>query len=180
MSYLRIIFYLIITFLLSCARKIPVDFYQEKIVIEIDSLSAFVKGEYFFKNNTDSRKIVKFFYPFPVDTNHYFPDIIMLDFPYEKDTNGIHFSMLIKPGKDNSFKIGYRQRLNKNFFRYITTTTKKWSKPINIAEFVIMARKDFKLHINYSISKKELKNGRLCYYIIKKRFYPDKDLIIEW
>ncbi|MEO0124389.1 MAG: hypothetical protein ABIL69_10360 [candidate division WOR-3 bacterium] len=165
---------------LFCGKKPIVDFYQEKITIEIDSASALVQGEYFFANNTDSRKIVKFFYPFPVDSNHYYPDIIMLDYPYEKDTNGIYFSMPIKPGKENSFKIGYRQRLNKRYFRYITTTTRKWGKSINTAEFFILARKDLKLHINYKITKTELRNNMICYTIVMKRFYPTQDLIIKW
>ncbi len=173
-------FYIVLIFFLCCVRKVPIEFYQEKIYIEIDSTSASVTGEYFFKNNTDVRKILKFFYPFPVDTNHNFPDIIILNFPYEKDTNGIHFSMLVKPGKENSFKIGYRQRLNKRYFRYITITTRRWKKPIDNAEFFILARKDFNLHINYRINKTELRNNMICYIILRKRFYPKQDLIIEW
>ncbi|MCX7995874.1 MAG: hypothetical protein N3A65_08940 [candidate division WOR-3 bacterium] len=61
-----------------------------------------------------------------MDSNHSFPDIIILDLPYEKDTNGIHFSIVVKPGKVNSFKISYHQMLKNRYFRYITTTTEKW------------------------------------------------------
>ncbi len=180
MDFMERKFYIIFIFLLCCVRKDPIDFYQERITIEIDSASALVQGEYFFANNTDDRKIIKLFYPFPVDSIHYFPDIIMLDYPYERDTNGIHFSIRVKPGRENSFKIGYRQKLNKRYFRYITTTTKKWGKPINRAEFVILAKKDLNLQINYKITDSQLKEDMMCYIILKKQFYPAKDLIIKW
>jgi|UniRef100_A0A7V3RG02 hypothetical protein len=172
--------FLFFIFLTCCSKRGGIDFYQEKIIIEIDSLSAFVTGHYFFCNYYKTNKIVKFFYPFPIDVNHPFPDIIILDLPYERDTNGIHFSMLVKPGSDNSFKISYRQKLRKRFFRYITTTTRKWGRPIKYAEFIIYLPEEYQPKINYKVNKIELQNGRRCYKIIKRGFYPFEDLIIEW
>jgi len=143
-------------------------------------MSVRVTGEYFFENLTHTRKIVKFFYPFPVDSIHYFPDIILLDLPYDKDTNGIYFAMKMEPGKDNSFKIVYCQKLKKRHFRYITTTTRKWERPIKDAEFIIIAGKNVRLRINYDISKIESYLDKQYYRIVKKKFFPEEDLIIEW
>ncbi|MEO0136245.1 MAG: hypothetical protein ABIL40_01485 [candidate division WOR-3 bacterium] len=178
----KVLFFLLLLFLplLLCSKKPIIDFYQEKITIEIDSASALVRGEYFFANNTNTRKIVRFFYPFPVDSIHSFPDIIILNQPYERDTNGIHFSMLLEPGRNNSFKISYRQYLKKRYFCYIITTTRKWQKPIKYAEFIVFAKKNQRLHLSYPPAAIFSRGEYDCYKIVKREFYPAEDLVIQW
>lgn len=173
------IFFLLLSFI-ECRKKTEIDFYAEKIYIELGLIEVRVTGEYFFENTTQTVKFVKFFYPFPVDSFHYYPDIILLDFSYDKDTNGIYFVMKMEPGKKNSFKITYCQKLKKRYFRYITTTTRKWKKPIGNAEFLIIAPRNFNLKINYSINKAEFYRDKQYCSIIKKNFFPEQDLIIEW
>lgn len=173
------IFFLIFSFI-ECRKKIEIDFYAEKVFIELRTMDVRVTGEYFFENATQSIKYVKFFYPFPVDSFHYYPDTILLDYPFDKDTNGIYFVMKMGPGRENSFKITYSQKLKKRYFRYITTTTRKWGRPIMNAEFVIIAPKNFGLKINYKINKIESYQDKQYCRIIKKKFFPEEDLFIEW
>ncbi|MGQ9816664.1 MAG: hypothetical protein ACUVQ3_01750 [bacterium] len=171
---------LLILFFVECRKKPSIDFYAEKIFIELESMEVRVTGEYFFENFMQATKIVKFFYPFPVDSVHSYPSIILLDLSYEKDTNGIIFEMRMKPGKDNSFRITYQQKLRKRQFRYITTTTRNWKRPIKNAEFIIVANKSAKLKTNYQINKMEFYRDKQYCRIIKKEFFPGEDLIIEW
>lgn len=88
--------------------------------------------------------------------------------------------MRMKPGKDNSFRITYQQKLKKRQFRYITTTTRNWKRPIKNAEFIIVANKNAKLKTNYQINKMEFYRDKQYCRIIKKKFFPEEDLLIEW
>lgn len=163
-----------------CQKNPPIDFYKEDITIEIDNRQANVAGRYFFKNLTSVRKRVKFYYPFPVDSIHSYPDTILLDYPYEKDSAGIYFTMTIDANKCDSLKIIYEQKLHKNKFRYITTTTRKWEKPIKEAKFTIIVSEDVSPKINYHIAKEEVVNGEHYYIISISHFYPKEDLMIAW
>ncbi len=165
---------------IECFRSTEIDFYKEDIRIEIENNRATVTGEYFFKNLTNNKKRVKFFYPFPVDSLHLFPDMILLDFPYERDTNGIYFTMKMEAKRENFFKIIYCQKLQKNTFRYITTTTKMWKKPIKYAHFLIILPETLKAEVNYPIVSKYHSFKKVFYIIDKKDFCPEEDLIIKW
>ncbi|MEO0205433.1 MAG: hypothetical protein ABIL22_02015 [candidate division WOR-3 bacterium] len=163
-----------------CQKKPTIDFYAENITIEIDKSRARVSGTYFFENLTPYPKRIKFYYPFPVDSLHSYPDTILLAHPYEKDSTGIHFAMSIGPKNIDSFKIVYEQKLKRNQFRYITTTTKKWQRPIKEARFTIVSPQDLSPQINYHIAKEETIANKCYYFIIQKEFYPGEDLIIKW
>ncbi|MGB9720027.1 MAG: hypothetical protein ACPL28_00900 [bacterium] len=163
-----------------CQKREPIDFCKEDIKIEINRNKARVTGTYFFKNLTPYSKRIKFYYPFPVDSNYLFPDTILLAYPYEKDTVGIYFTMVIEPNTTDSFTIAYEQKLKNNVFRYITTTTRKWHRPIKEVRFTVILHQDLSPQINYQITREQtIGNNR--YYIIKQeRFYPSEDLIIKW
>jgi len=167
-------------FILFCERGPEIDFFKEDIKIEIEDNRAKVSGIYFFKNFTKNRKRVKFYYPFSVDSNHSYPETILLDYLYEKDSAGIYFTMRLNPQKIDSFKITYEQRLRHRNFRYITTTTRKWQRPIKEANFTIIMPEGLSAKINYSVFKDRKIGDRHYYYIYKRNFYPEEDLKIQW
>uniref|UniRef100_A0A7C4X8U7 Uncharacterized protein n=1 Tax=candidate division WOR-3 bacterium TaxID=2052148 RepID=A0A7C4X8U7_UNCW3 len=80
----------------------------------------------------------------------------------------------------DSFTIFYKQKLRKNQFQYITTTTRKWQKPIDVARFKIILSESISPHFNYSVARVVTGGGKNCYIIEYKNFYPDTDLIIRW
>jgi len=163
-----------------CRRKPEIDFCKENIIIEIENDHAKVTGNYYFENTTSIRKQVKFYYPFPVDSNHSYPDIILIDYPFEKDSSGIYFTMSIDKYKTDSFKIIYDQRLKKNRFCYITTTTRRWKRPIKEANFVIIMPDSLVIKTNYKMTDKKKMGNKYRYYIKRRIFYPKNDLIVEW
>ena len=163
--------------------SLPIDFFQEVLTIEIkDDSTAKVTGTYFFENLTSEEKNIKFYYPFPVDSFHDFPDTILLDYSYEKDSagTGIFFNMAIGARAGSQFTITYKQKLKGTFFRYITTTTKQWQRPIKKAYFEITAPAHLQARFNYPLAEDRI-IGPIHYYAIKlKKFFPDEDLIIDW
>jgi len=166
----------------SCRQQpgLPIDFFKEDLTIELDSGQAKVTGIYYFKNLTRERKRVILFYPFLADTFHLYPNAILLDLPFRKDSSGIYFELAIGSRKKEQFKISYTQKLKRTFFRYITTTTKQWQRPIKQAAFTVITPERFNIKTSYPVTEKNISRGK-CYYHIKiDKFYPDKDLLINW
>ncbi|OPX17903.1 hypothetical protein BXT86_03955 [candidate division WOR-3 bacterium 4484_100] len=175
---LLMIFFIIPLF--TCHREPDIDFYKETIMITIQDHQALVSGVYYFKNRTEFHKRVKFFYPFPVDDGHSYPDSIYLKYPFNKDSTGIFFEKVFAPHRADSFVIVYRQNLYENKFRYITTTTRKWRRPIKEAKFTITCPDTLKPHINYSVQETKKFRNKVYYFVRCTDFYPEEDLIITW
>ena len=166
--------------ILCCQKQLPIDFFEENVVIEISGSGVEVTGQYFFKNLTDQDKRVTFHYPFPVDENHQYPESIILDHPYTKDTAGIYFDMPIKAQRIDSFKISYYQRTRTHQFTYITTTTKQWNRPIKNARFTIIVPASLQVRFSYSPYTHKKVNDKNVFTVKKTDFFPENDLDIKW
>ncbi len=183
---IRLLFTGIVTFFIfsGCRPKefYPIRFISEEIKIAIDSFQATVVGTYHFKNLTNQSKTAKIFYPFPIDEFHYHPDLILIaGLDYTKSDTGITFLMEFKPMTTESLSILYRQGLKDKQFRYILLTTKHWQKPIKEAKFIISLPEEFRLtQLSYKPDSLNQQDRRQYYYITKKNFMPQKDLIITW
>jgi hypothetical protein len=168
--------------IVSCSKSPPpqIDFYKENVVIDILKDRVSVVGLYYMKNLTKVDKRVTFYYPFPVDSFHVYPDVILIDYPFSKDTAGIYFDLSIPANSADSFKVLYQQKLTSRQCRYITLTTRKWQRPIKTAAFTVIAPEFLKLDINYPVSGKETISDTVFYYIRLKNFFPGADLKIKW
>jgi hypothetical protein len=172
----------VMTAIISCTKSPApqIDFYKENVVIDILNDRVSVVGLYYMKNLTGIDKQVTFFYPFPVDSFHAYPDIILIDYPFSKDTAGIYFDLSIPAHKADSFKVLYQQKLTGRQCRYITLTTRQWQKPIQSAAFTVIAPEFLKLNINYPVKGRETIDDTVFYYIRLKNFFPGADLKIKW
>jgi hypothetical protein len=173
------LFFCIILFCM-CKESPPIDFFKEDVTIEVMDARVKVTGVYYFRNLTDISKRVRFYYPFPVDSNHYFPDTITIGYPFEEDSAGIYFWLSIGANSIDSFEITYEQRIEQPFFRYITTTTQAWKRPIKEAEFTIIAAGTLAVNANYPFSEVMVIDGFRHYSIPIEDFFPQEDLIISW
>ncbi len=176
----RITLLFLALFLCLCHQAPPIDFFKEDVTIEIFDGKVKVTGVYYIKNLTDIGKRIKFYYPFPVDSNHSFPDTISAGLPYTRDSSGIYFTLSMEPDGVDSFVIGYEQRVERSFFRYITTTTKLWKRPIREANFTIIAPETLAINANYAFSEPVAVEERRFYTIQVKDLFPEEDLIITW
>ena len=169
-----------ILFLCVCQQAPPIDFFKEDVTVELMDARARVTGVYYFKNMTDIGKRVRFYYPFPVDSNHHFPDKMTISHPFEEDSAGIYFWLSIRANAVGSFEIMYEQRIEQTFFRYITTTTQEWKRPIKEAKFTIIAAETLAVNANYPFSRATAIDGYRHYSIPIEDFFPEEDLIIRW
>ncbi len=79
------------------------------------------------------------------------------------------------------FEVRYRQNLNQNQARYILTTLRKWNKPIEEAVFIVNVPEDFKdIQLSYPADSVCEVETRRNYFITKRNFGGEKDLIISW
>jgi hypothetical protein len=175
-------FFALLIAVISCSKSPApqIDFYKENVVIDILKDQVSVVGIYYMKNLTKADKKVKFFYPFPVDSFQAYPDLILIDYPFDKDKEGIYFDMSFPARRVDSFKVLYQQKLKGRQCRYITLTTRQWQRPIQDAAFTVVAPGFLKLKINYPVVGKETINDTVFYYIRMKKFYPGADLEIKW
>jgi hypothetical protein len=178
----KILTFVVLIAAISCNRPPlnPIDFYRENVVIDILKDRVSVAGLYYMKNLTKLDKKVTFYYPFPVDSFHAYPDIILIDYPFRKDTAGIYFEMSIPAGKVDSFKVLYQQKISGRQCRYVTLTTRQWRRPVKEAAFTVIAPGFLKLDINYPVIATETISDTVFHYIRLKRFYPEADLKIKW
>lgn len=167
---------------LSCSRssRPEIDFFKENVIVDIRGDRVHVTGKYFLRNQTAVDKRVTLYYPFPVDGHHFYPDIILIDRPFEKDSSGIKFEMPIAGHATDSFKVLYQQKLTGRQCRYITTTTRRWQRPLRSAAFTVVAPVSQRLVMNYPVSGAEIVDDTAFYYIHFKNFYPSEDLKITW
>ena len=172
--------FMLFIMLCYCQKQLPIDFFKENVVIEISNSGVEVTGQYFFKNLTDQDKRVTFHYPFPFDENHQYPESIILDYPYTKDTAGIYFDMPMKAQSIDSFKISYYQKTRTHQFTYITTTTKQWNRPIKNARFTIIVPASLQVRFNYSPYTHKKVNDKSVFTVKKTDFFPENDLDIKW
>lgn len=161
--------------------KLPVQFEKEEILVTLDSTEIKVEGKYYFKNRTDVQKLMKLFYPFPVDEKHYYPYYIEVKgLTFENKKDGITFDVRIKPFEEKEAVIIYLQKISARDAKYILTTTKEWNEPLEEAKFIVNVPASFNSTLSYkpdSITKKE---GRIFYYMTKHNFLPDSDLVVRW
>lgn len=167
---------------LSCARspKSEIDFYAENVIIDLRGNRVHVTGKYFFQNRSPLDKKVTMYYPFPVDSVHSYPDVILLDRFFQKGPGGIYFDISIRAQAVDSFKILYQQGLNSRQCRYITSTTRRWRRPLKSAAFTVVAPVEKKIVMNYPVTGAEVVDDTAFYYIRLKNFYPHDDLKVRW
>ena len=176
----RITLLFLAVLLCLCRQSPPIDFFKEDVTIEIFGGKVKVTGVYYIKNLTDIGKRIKFYYPFPVDSNHSFPDTISAGLPYTRDSAGIYFTLSMEPDGVDSFVIGYEQRVERPFFRYITTTTKAWKRPIKDARFTVITPETLSTTMSYSFPEPMVIDGYRKYSIRITDFFPEEDLLITW
>jgi hypothetical protein len=157
-------------------------FYKEEVLMSIENGELAVDGTYYFKNDSDRGIIVRFRYPFPVDKYNEYPHHIEVEgINFRGTEKDIYFFLNFNPLEKKTVNIHYRQKLKGKKATYIVKTTRLWNDPIEHAYFVIKVPDWFKnLSISFKPDSFRLKNGYIYCYITRRKFFPDKDLIVEW
>lgn len=190
---------------LSACRKAepvsPVHFAREEITMDVRPGTLEVRGMYHFTCSAREPLVASVFYPFPLDSTHLYPDSIELRTPsadrrspnagvqsptlercsFVRQDSGVAFRMRFRPEGEDSFSAYYRQQVKANSATYIVTTTRKWKRPIDLAQFRITVPASFKdVMLTFKADSVVRSDSTATYFFTGKKFYPDKDVTVTW
>jgi hypothetical protein len=89
--------------------------------------------------------------------------------------------MRFQPNAEDSFFAYYRQSLKTNSATYIVTTTRKWGRPIDLAQFRLKVPANFKdVRLTFKADSVAPSDSVVTYFFTRKKFYPDRDVTVTW
>lgn len=141
-----------------------------------------VRGIYHFQCSAKEPLVASLFYPFPLDSTHLYPDSIEIrQRGFQRQDSGVSFRMRFQPDAEDSFYAYYRQPLRANAATYIVTTTRKWKRPINLAQFRVTVPASFKdVELTFKPDSVVKSDSTVSYFFTFKKFFPDKDVTVTW
>jgi len=163
-------------------KSIPVQFYGEKVNITLNYNEITVDGLYYFRNLNNACQIM-ILYPFPIASSYSYPHFIYVeDKNYKQSNKGIYLTMIFKEyNEQQTIRIVYKQKISHCIAEYIVTTTKKWGKPLDFAEFYINIPEYFdNFESSYQLKECASNKKRSFYSYKKQMFWPDKNFIFSW
>jgi hypothetical protein len=186
---IRIPFLFIVLNIATFTHAQRIEFFREDISFGIDTVFFSVNGDYYFRNSSDESRSFVIVYPVrsngtakPIDTIMVFDqaDITHALKVDVKDTL-VTFAINMPPHSVKTLKIIYLQRHKGNIVRYILLTTKFWDKPLEIANYNLIVKKniqinDFSLKPDNSIYFGET----VIYYWKREQFMPAMDFEIKF
>jgi hypothetical protein len=197
--------------LASCRKPSPaspVHFAREEIAMDVRPGTLEVRGMYHFTCSASEPLVASVFYPFPLDSTHLYPDSIEIRMSnadgrtpdagvripdsavrrsefaarsFTRQDSGVAFRMRFRPGTEDSFFAYYRQPIRTNSATYIVTTTRKWKRPIDLAQFRVTVPASFQdVELTFKSDSVARTDSTVTYHFTRKRFYPDKDVTVTW
>ncbi len=159
-----------------------VEFTSERIEMRVRGNVVTIHGTYHFTNPNPKPVRVTMFYPFPVDSSHPYPHAIRVKpIAYHKVKDGITWTLDALPKTLSTVEVTYSQTCRDRSARYILTTTRAWGRGLRQAEFTVRVPGAFKeVALSYSPDSLKELNGEQVFYLTKKDFLPDKDLMVQW
>ena len=183
---LKILLFILLFFSIMPAQNL--QFFRERIELNVNGATCTVNGFYYFKN--ESGKAVKhtLYYPFVVNDSLPYPDSISVSnyfnqksIGFQKTKEAIRFSVSVPAKSIMAYKVTYRQQTPARKMEYILTTTKFWGKPFQIAEYLIILPDSLTLTFSSLKNLKKLVvNGKVQHYIRLENYLPGKNFIIKW
>jgi hypothetical protein len=160
----------------------PVHFAREEIAMDVKPGTLEVRGMYHFTCSAKEPLVASVFYPFPLDSTHLYPDSIEIrQHGFQKQDSGVAFRMRFRPEAEDSFFAYYRQPLETNSATYIVTTTRKWKRPIDLAQFRVTVPASFKdVGLTFKADSVTKSDSAVTYFFTRTKFYPDKDVTVTW
>ncbi len=152
------------------------DFKAERINCLITGDTMRVNATYYMRSEPGSKFCL--LYPLPQEGTDFSVDSTK---NCDLEPRGEIWVMCMEFGADTMLEIGvaYKQRFPGGVFRYITTTTQAWGKPLEWAEFSVTT--PWKASLSYPPNEKPraLANGYYLYSIRIENFMPEEDFIIK-
>ena len=159
---------------------LPLRFVGERIRLELDPPYVTVTGEFVFKNRNSSSLAVTLQYPFPIDEQNEFPDLISVEgIPFEKTDAGISFILKMEPYGTRTVNIRYRQKFSGNSARYILTTTRRWGHYLDWGIYQSTWPETLgKVKVSLSNLASSRQDGRVHVETRRMNFMPESDFVL--
>jgi hypothetical protein len=171
-------------------RESPIRFYREYVTVEPSHDRTCVTGLYYFRNDSDDALAVGILYPFPVDRHHLYPlriaaweetDDGARPLGFARVAAGVRWSMDFFPREEKLIRVRYTQEIKKPHAIYIVTTTQKWERPIELAEFEFRIPRSLEgATLSFDPDRSEVRGDTLVYFVAWTDFMPDTDLTVTW
>lgn len=163
------------------------QFYKETIDFEIDKFGFFkVSGIYYF-SNTENKKLSRpILYPFPTGKEFGEIDSLIINCNVEnaissikQNKQGALFLLTIDKYSALKVDISYRQKIINNRAEYILTTTQKWNKALETADYSLTIPSDLIIDsLSYNAHNQTLQNEEQKYFWSFKDFMPSKNFTV--
>ncbi len=164
-------------------------FFREHIYISIihpDTL--LVSGTYWFINQNRPENKTTIFYPFPVDSTELWPAAISAYYTinkkpiqFDKLANGVVMQIEVEKRDTVPVTVQYKQRVTDTRGRYIVSTTELWNRPLQSAEFTLVAPPDILVtYWSDTCDSVYTVSDTVFYYSKKRMFLPSSDLFVHW
>jgi hypothetical protein len=163
-----------------------VVFKAETVKVFVADGAVRVEGTYIFTTTSSSPQVAGLFYPFPIDSTHFFPDSILVSssghtLRFRNVENGIFFSIPLSADHLTTVEVAYYQPCLDNTACYILTSTAAWTKPLESANFEIYVPSDLDLiWMAYEVDDVAEDDDMVVHRFGRRDFMPDKDLCLRW
>ncbi len=164
-------------------------FYREDIELSLHSDTFYVNGLYYYRNMDTTAVKTTLYYPYAENTSLGKVGWIRAsNLSAGNDSDAIPHSgqkgawirLQVAPRDTTILKVQYAQKILGNQAEYIIVTTKKWDRPLDMANYVIKIPDD-----RYSLDSLSYqpdtcfhpKNERVCVFT-KEHFMPDRNIIV--
>jgi len=179
--------FIIILQITPCVYSQIIDFFKENISFILVGDTLYVKGEYYFSNNSLRPAMTLLFFPIKDFLKSTIRESITVfnlkEKKYVKVTTrnkgGILFPLSIEPCDTSIYYVEYSQKIQSDTLHYYLTTTAKWNKPLLEAIYKLIIRKNVNVKSFSFYPDTIYAKGNLKIYIWEKHnFMPSKDFVV--
>ena len=166
-----------------------VEFYRENIVFLLSERSFIVNGDYYFRNNAHEQVKKLIYYPFGTFNSNESVDSVTvhnitansIERILRMTPSGITFEAEIAGNDTVLYRVVYRQHIVSDSVRYILQTTKYWNKPLDRAEYTLVAESPVSVQtLSYPPDTLFQVRSMHIYRWWKEKFLPESDMIIHF
>jgi hypothetical protein len=163
------------------------QFYREDIVFKLNNNAMETDAVYHFCNVGEKDINTQLFYPFPEHTIELIDSILVKDdkteeiIHYRDGKDGVLFGIFVKAYGQASYRVYFRQKLVAKKFTYILTSTEKWNRALEFANYELLAPPDVKISsFSFPPDSTVIQDDTQYFYWKKKDFMPEKDFEVKF
>lgn len=168
----------------------PIRFVREYVTVELSPDRIHVSGLYHFRNDSADSVEQGIEYPFPIDRSHPYPASVRVydetgDEPrpmgFLHGRSSVRWLMHFGPREERLVRVHYWQDIFEPSATYIVSSTQKWERPIELAEFEFRVPAGLgETRMSFTPDRSDVSGDTLVYYMRREDFLPDEDFVVTW